>query len=316
MLTATQKKTAESIVNLFETGQVLGDYGMVTIIRGDTGHLTYGRSQTTLGSGNLAKLLRQYCTTPGAEFAPLLDRYLPRFDAVDLALDKDGALHNILRAGADDAVMRDVQDAFFDANYWQPAMRAAAREGIASPLGCAVVYDSFVHGAWKAMRDRCNAAHGSVADAGERKWIDAYVATRRAWLGGHARADLRPTVYRMDAFQRLIDQGYWNLELPLVVRNAEISPATLAALPHGCFDGPAPGSRPLAVGSPIMRGLDVRRIQLGLSLRGVDIKADGLFGQTSARCIKAWQAKNGLPATGVADISQIARLCSFDDLTV
>ena len=74
------------------------------------------------------------------------------------------------------------------------------------------------------------------------------------------------------------------------------------------------GSRPLAVGSPIMRGLDVRRLQLGLSLRGVDIKADGLFGQTSARCIKAWQAKNGLPATGVADIAQVAQLCSLDNL--
>lgn len=316
MLTATQKKTAESIVNLFETGHVLGDYGMVTVIPGDTGHLTFGRSQTTLGSGNLAKLLQQYCAAAGAGFAGLLGRWLPRFDAADLALDGDDALHNVLRASADDPVMRDVQDAFFDENYWQPAMRAAAREGIVSPLGCAVVYDSFVHGAWKAMRDRCNAQHDSVARTGEQPWIAGYVATRRAWLAGNARADLRPTVYRMDAFQRLIDQGYWNLELPLVVRNAEISPATLSALPAGCFDGPAPGTRALAVASPIQRGLDVRRMQLGLSLRGVDIKADGLFGQTSARCIKAWQQKNGLPATGVADVALVTQLCSFDDLPV
>jgi chitosanase len=316
MLTATQKKTAESIVNLFETSQVLGDYGMVTLIAGDTGHLTFGRSQTTLGSGNLGKLLRLYCDHDGAEFAPLLSRYLPRFDACDTALDHDGALHNLLRASADDPVMRDTQDAFFDEHYWQPAMRAATREDIRSPLGAAVVYDSFVHGAWKAMRDRCNARVGNLAGAGEHRWIEAYVATRRAWLAGHARSDLRPTAYRMDAFQRLIDQSYWNLELPLVVRGQEISTASLAALPPGCYDGPVPGARMLAVQSPILRGLDVRRVQLGLSLRGVDIKADGLFGQTSARCIKAFQAARGLPATGVADVALVAQLCALDDLPV
>jgi hypothetical protein len=31
-LTATQKKTAEAIVNIFETHEVLGDYRQVTLI--------------------------------------------------------------------------------------------------------------------------------------------------------------------------------------------------------------------------------------------------------------------------------------------
>lgn len=48
MLTQTQKKTAESIINIFETNEVLGNYGQLTVIPGDTGHLTFGRSQTTL----------------------------------------------------------------------------------------------------------------------------------------------------------------------------------------------------------------------------------------------------------------------------
>ena len=314
MLTHTQKKTAESIINIFETGHVLGDYGMVTLIPGDTGHLTFGRSQTTLGSGNLHKLLQAYCDNGGALFGPRLTAYLARLETRDTSLDRDGALHNLLRASADDPVMRDTQDAFFDTHYWQPAMRAADREGINSPLGRAVVYDSFVHGSWKAMRDRCNAAHGTLHSTGERNWIEHYVATRRNWLANHARSDLRATVYRMDAFQRLIDQGYWNLELPLVVRGDEISPATLAAVPPGCFDGPHPGSRVLAVQSPILRGLDVRRVQLGLSLNGVDIKADGLYGQTTARCIKAYQAAKGLPATGVADIDLVVRLSTLDDI--
>lgn len=308
MVTTTQKKCAESIVNLFETSHVLGDYGLVTIIPGDTGHLTFGRSQTTLGSGNLGKLLARYCAAGGAVFGTRLAPYLPRFEAHDLKLDTDTRLHNLLRASADDPVMRDSQDAFFDEFYWQPAARTASREGIETPLGVAVVYDSFVHGAWRAMRDRTNDTVGTLADLGEKRWITKYIANRRDWLGGHRRTDLRATTYRMDAFQRLIEQDHWNLVLPLIVRGHEISTASLAELPPGCFDRPRPGTRVLTVQSPIQRGLDVRLVQLGLSLAGVDIKADGLFGQTTARCIAAYQAAKGMPATGVADINLIATL--------
>ena len=308
MLTATQKKTAESLVNIFETGEVLGDYGQVTLIAGDTGHLTFGRSQTTLGSGNLNELMQRYCANAGARFGTRLASYLPRFAARDLKLDKESKLHNLLRASADDNVMRDTQDTFFDETYWQPAAQAAERLKITSPLGVAVVYDSFVHGSWKAMRNRTTQQVGDIASISEQKWIAAYIAVRRAWLAESSRADLRATVYRMDAFQRLIDQDYWGLELPLVVRGQEISSVTLSATPRGCYDGPQPGTRSLALQSPLQRGLDVRLLQLGLSDRGVDIKADGIFGQTSLQLIKKYQSTHGLPVTGVADVALIAQL--------
>lgn len=307
-LTATQARTAQAIVNLFETGQVLGEYGQVTLIEGDTGHLTFGRTQTTLGSGNLHRLVESYCANAGAGFGARLEPYLPRLAATDLSLDTDGKLHNLLRASADDAVMRETQDRFFDQFYWQPALRAAQRLGITSPLGTAVVYDSHVHGSWSRLRDRTTAAVGTPGTAGERRWIDGFVATRRRWLGTAARQDLRATVYRMDAFQRLIDLGFWGLELPLVVRGAEISAATLNATPPGCYTGPALGSRALALQSPLHRGLDVRLLQLALSERGADIRADGVYGQGSLRQVRAWQQANHLPATGIADIALIASL--------
>ncbi len=308
MLTTTQRKTAESIINLFETGEVLGDYGQVTVIAGDTGHLTFGRSQTTLGSGNLYLLLNQYCSNGGSRFGNRLAPYLPRLEAADTELDRDNRLHNLLRASADDVVMRDTQDVFFFETYWQPAEKAAAREGIETALGVALVYDGFVHGSWKAMRDRTFEAKGSVKECGEQQWLQAYVATRRAWLAEHSRRDLRVTVYRMDAFQRLIDHGYWNLELPLVVRGKEISLITLSATPPGCYVGPEPGTRMLALDSPLRCGLDVRLLQLGLSEKGLDIKADGIFGQVSKRCVSDYQATRGLPVTGIADTSLIAEL--------
>lgn len=308
MLTITQKQTVQSIVNVFETSQVRGDYGKVTLIAGDTGHLTFGRSQTTLGSGNLAQLVQRYCAIAGARFQTRLSAYLPRLAARDTSLDAETKLHNLLRASADDPVMRDSQDAFFEDVYWQPAARSAQRLGIATALGTAVVYDSFVQGSWQTIKKRTDQRVGTLAAIGETAWVSGYVTTRRDWLASHPRADLRATVYRMDAFRRLIDQGYWNLDLPLVVRGHEISAATLAATPAGCFDGPQPGTRVLSVQSPLLRGLDVRLVQLGLSDEGADIMADGIFGQTTARFVKAYQAAHELPATGVADLEVIARL--------
>lgn len=112
MPTPLQKKTAEAIVNIFETDSVRGDYGNVTLIKGDTGHLTFGRSQTTLGSGNLYRLIQSYIAAPGARFGDDLKPFVQRVEGRDFSLDTDAYLKNILRASADDAVMRDVRMCF------------------------------------------------------------------------------------------------------------------------------------------------------------------------------------------------------------
>jgi chitosanase len=306
-LTATQAQAAKAIVNLFETGAVRGDYGQVTLLAGDTGRLTYGRAQTTLGSGNLNLLIARYCATVGARFGERLRTWLPALAARAAAADTDLKLHNVLRACADDPVMRDVQDAFFDEVYWAPAVRAAGALGLRTPLGVAVVYDSWVHGSFGLVRDRVLAT-GSVQKLGEQEWIRRYVQQRRDWLATHSNALLRQTVYRMDAFQRLIALGAWSLPLPLVVRGQEISLASLAALPPGCYDGPQPGSRNLGVTSPLLRGLDVRLVQLALSDQGRDVRADGIFGNATAGLIREFQRSQQLPATGVADAAVIQQL--------
>jgi chitosanase len=203
--------------------------------------------------------------------------------------------------------MRATQDLFFDDAYWRPAQRAAEIAKIACALGVALVYDSCVHGAWKMLRDRTN-ARATIDQCGEQAWLQTYVSERRNWLAQHSRKDLRGTVYRMEAFQRLIDQGYWELELPLVVRGAEISLITLAATPPHCYEGPPPGARILSLQSPLQCGLDVRLLQLELSDRDIDIVADGVFGPTCMNCIKHYQAHNGLPVTGAVDAALIEHL--------
>ena len=221
-MTPKQKATAQAIVNVFETGEIEGDYGNVTVIPGDSGHLTYGRSQTTLTSF-LYELLSDYCDEAGAQFAGEIKPYLSRVKAQDIKLDNEKAFHRILHKAGDDPVMQRTQDIFFDRRYWTPAMERARLAGITTPLGCAVVYDSQVHGSWDKMRQRTNSrAGGSAAVVGEKNWIAVYVATRRSWLATHANSVLHATVYRMDTFNKLIADKNWELTLPLKAHDVTI----------------------------------------------------------------------------------------------
>jgi len=298
MLTILQKRTAQAIVNVFETGQPLGDYGKVTLLPGDPGHLTYGRSQTTLTSGNLFLLIRAYVAERDAVFGPLLSGYLERLADADLTLDHDVAFRMLLQDAGDDPVMQAVQDAFFDRVYWQPAVRAAEMLGITTPLGTTAVYDSHIHGSWPRMRDRTSAQHGRPADIGEERWIEAYLATRRAWLAGHPIPLLRRTVYRMDALKELISERKWTLRLPIRVRGVEISRAILEATPpvRPSADGAA---ELLRLRQPMLRGDAVRALQQALAAAGLDVEIDGVFGPATDVAVRTFQRDRGLIADGI-----------------
>ena len=132
-ITSTQARTIQAIVNLFETSQVLGNYGQVTLLPGDTGHLTFGRSQTTLGLRRAARsrstLLRNRAPASAGG-----SRVAAPHEGRDVrSIPTRTAQHP--QATADDPVMRDTQDAFFDERYFMPAMRTAERRGIRRSAG-------------------------------------------------------------------------------------------------------------------------------------------------------------------------------------
>jgi chitosanase len=58
----------------------------------------------------------------------------------------------------------------------------------------------------------------------------------------------------------------------------------------------------------MLRGLDVRLVQLGLSGRGIRVKADGIFSRDAARAVRDYQTVNRLPVTGSADMALIAHV--------
>ena len=279
-----QKATAQAIVNVFETGRVLGNYSSVTVLKGDSGHLTYGRSQTTLGSGNLYKLLVSYCQKTPTQFGDQLRPFLPRFQQKDFSLDTDADVKKqLMQAGADPA-MRAAQDQFFNENYFAPALRAADALGITEALGQAVVYDSHIQGGWATVKAQLP---GLNDVGGETAWIARYVQKRKDWLLS-LKPPLPGTVYRMDSFNALINDGKWKLGLPLTVHGVTITAAALAG------DTPAPGTTPrvLQLASPYLRGDDVKQVQTKLR---PGAPADGIYGPFTDALVKQFQAKQNPP---------------------
>jgi chitosanase len=295
-VTLLQKRTAQAIVNIFETGHVHGDYARVTVHPQDPGHLTYGRSQLTLASGNLYLLLRAYCSAEEAAGAGAITPYLERLAQADTTLDGDLQLREALRRAGDDPVMCELQDAFFDRVFWAPAAGAAASLGLETALGVTVVYDSAVHGSWIAMRDRTRSVVGEPRALGEKGWVQRYVETRQGWLAAHANALLRRTTYRMDAFLTLIERGAWDLPLPLRVRGVEITEEGLLPAP---VLASAATDRILRLQTPHLAGEDVRQVQEALKTYGHAVEVDGVYGVLTQRFIRDFQRTHGLTADGI-----------------
>jgi chitosanase len=297
MLTALQKKTSHAIVSIFETGKPLGDYGRFSVLEGDTGHLTYGRSQTTLASGNLALLLHAYCEADGL-FSDALGPYLPTFDRRDFRLDHNEKVKALLREAGDDPVMKKIQDEFFDRVYWEPALKAAGRLEISRPLGVTVIYDSKIHGSFERIRELTIEQFGEATDVGEEEWITAYIFTRRDWLANHSNALLHKTVYRMDSFKEMIDTDKWDLPLPLTIRNVVINEEIFDINYKPPVEASAadPAERVLFFTRPMLRGNDVNKLQKALNFPEEDI--DGIFGRETDRAVREFQRAHGLKVDG------------------
>lgn len=328
MLTNAQKEAAQAIVAIFETGGLptIKGYGTVTLLKGDTGGLTYGIHQTTINSGNLYLLIKDYVENPDAKFGSELEPYLSGLRQKLPSLASDSTFKALLKkAGLEDEVMRDVQDRFFDRVYWNKALMSAEKLGIKSALGIAVIYDSTIHGSWERIRDRVN---GSPAQIGEFAWIRSYNDERENWLGTHANPLLRKTVYRQKAFRSLIQGSNWDLKLPFTfVSNGGTFKLTAEALGiKHAEENPAnsvsdPVTQPVTAESddeprqlfyldhqPLMVGDDVEAVQAALARLGHRINADGKFGQETDRIVRVFQKSAGLKVDGIVGSVTRARL--------
>jgi chitosanase len=312
MITDLQKKSAQAIVTAFETGSLQGDYGKVVFHSSDPGGLTYGKTQTTIYSGNLYFLIKAYVDNPAADYGDELRPYLSRLERQDSRLNRDRTLRTILQEAGDDPIMQATQDEFFDRVYWGPTVKSAEYIGVQTALGYAVVYDGRIHGSWHMIRDRTIKNYGKLTSLGEQTWVTRYVQTRKSWLGNHSNSLLRRTVYRMDTFNELINAGNWDLSLPFYARGLRVDAAALS--PNTSVSAELAPDRLLKVQIPYLRGDDVRQVQLALIKAGFSIETDGVYGTGTAEVVKQWQTQQGLTPDGMVGAATRSAL-GIDDET-
>ena len=121
-LSKDQKSLILRVINCFESGSPEGNYGALSIYADGphgTRQITYGRSQVT-EYGSLGKLVASYVKKKGI-FGGELGKYLGAIGGVPLVDDK-GFKALLRKAGKEDPVMATVQDAFFEEEYFRPAL--------------------------------------------------------------------------------------------------------------------------------------------------------------------------------------------------
>ena len=231
-ITPQQKKVIDSILSIFETGKIPtpASYSTCTILKDGAG-ISYGKHQATDRADSLDKIVKKYIAEGGTH-ATKLQPYLPQLAANETAKVNPSAppdwaksLVNLLKEAGADPKMQSAQDAIFDENYWNPAVNHAKQAGLTTALGHAVMYDTCIHsGPGRVGTHRAAFPQKSPANGGdEKEWVKAYVAARKAWLLGNSNPLVQRTIYRMETFEKLMAEGNWDLNTPVVVRGVKIS---------------------------------------------------------------------------------------------
>ena len=209
-----RKIKIQSILNVFETGSVAGDYSNISIFKDGPKRIrqiTYGRSQTTEW-GNLHHLIESYTKTDG-KYVSFFRPYLEKIGKVSLVNDKK-FIETLKEAGSED-IMKRTQNVFFDEHYWIPATEWAKAKGFVTPLAVLVIYDSFIHsgGMLQFLRNRFP-ENTPINGGDEKTWITQYLKVRHQWLANHSNEILQNTVYRTRDMLKAVEQNDWDLVKP------------------------------------------------------------------------------------------------------
>ena len=279
-LTASQKLVCERIVNVFETGSVRGDYGNISIFNDGPGkirQITYGRSQTT-EYGNLRELVEMYVAAKG-KYSESLRQYASIIG--NTALVDNATFKSLLqKAGREDPVMEQTQDAFFEKRYFKPALDWATQNGFTQALSMLVIYDSFIHSGSILGFLRSRFSENVPSSGGDEKtWISEYVNVRQNWLATHSMTILRGTVYRTQCFLREIAKGNWDLtQLPISAHGVLVDDGLI---------------------KEVLPSEDIKWIQSTLNGLGFNLTVDGYEGTQTHAAICQFQTDHNLLADGI-----------------
>jgi chitosanase len=229
-LTPVQRRVADQILSVFENTTTEPRYDYVEELRDGRG-FTCGKIGFTTSSTEVRDVVEAYAARrPDSPLA----RHLPRLR--ELAATGSGAVDGLAgfaqdwAGAAPDPDFRAAQDALADRIAFGPALAAARRLGIRTPLGVTILYDTAVqHGMGNdpdgqpALVARATeTAGGAPADGvDERRWLTAFLDVRADNLRRPTNVDTRKvwaaSVDRVEALRRLVADNRHQLAPPLEI---------------------------------------------------------------------------------------------------
>lgn len=210
------RKAAFAITNIFE------GKGYPSFQNADSGIVSYGRFQFTLGAGSLGTVCRRYCDrslTPTAD--EIRANFLPRVLARDPGLRNEVRLRDLLVAAAEEDVMKTVQNEVATEGFWERMLNITARpRNIQLPLSLAMLFDiainfGVMHGLVTRAEDELGVPQRSrVRENGinEQQLMVQVADIRKRSHDRQAERDNLPGLkVRGDFWMTLAVNGDWNL---------------------------------------------------------------------------------------------------------
>lgn len=232
---------ASAVVSVFETSKLRGDYSALAVLDDGAG-ISYGIRQFTHRSGALLSVVERYIANGGkVGIQPIRENLAvlrSRAAKSIAALAANSRFKSALKAAAISREMRLAQESAAFEMFLLPAIEICERMGFRAALSLAVVHDSIVHGSWERIRDRVSLKRDTVVAPAdyEKAWISEYVRRRGEWLRSIPR--LQSTIYRIEFFQRQIEQNNWALNLPVMVNGIPLTDELVRerAVDAGCLE--------------------------------------------------------------------------------
>jgi peptidoglycan hydrolase-like protein with peptidoglycan-binding domain len=292
-----------------------------TIQTKDSGIISYGQHQATLVSGTLATILDRYCAGANSNTAQQLRNFLPRATAKDVSLKNDTGFLNLLRAAGEEQNMKDAQDSIFTENYWNPAIAKAAAQGVSSPLGLTIFYDTNVQGGLDSSIQRTQGKLGNTSP-GEQRYLQTFLESRRERLLEIAQSQINTGIARKVTNGRMLQSAARNRIGPLMALvegnnlqltgSFDINGSMVKGIDgSGVVDGGTGGVTPEEGGTTtsteLKQGdqneavgvLQDNLVKLGY-MTTEEIGANrGKFGPKTTRAVKAFQKTLGLAESGI-----------------
>ena len=210
------RKAAFAITNVFE------GTGYPSYQNADSGIVSYGRFQFTLGAGSLGTVCRRYCDRSLTQTADEIRAiFLPRVLARDPGLRSELRLRDLLIAAAEEDVMKAVQNEVATEGFWERMLNITARpRNIQLPLSLAMLLDiainfGVMHGLVTRAEDDLGVPQRSrVRENGisEQQLIVQVADIRKRSHDRQAERDNLPGLkVRGDFWMTMAVNGDWNL---------------------------------------------------------------------------------------------------------